>query len=113
MLHRVRLMFLTAVLVLFASFPSIAAPVNDGAHDTVDISLSVNVVGIVPATVNHNIALMPDDGQWCFHCPNFICSHGGGCDYHPPAVASVSLIGAYVDPGPASKSDTERERQRA
>lgn len=48
MLHRVRLMFLTAVLVLFASFPSIAAP-NDGAHETFDASLSFNVLGIESA----------------------------------------------------------------
>lgn len=95
MLHRVRLMFLTAVLVLFATFPAISAPVNDGAQGLVDTSLGVNgsfnFVGIVPASINYN------DPALVGACPT-------------PVLASVSVISFYIDSG--KSADTARERQR-
>lgn len=115
MLPQVRLMFLTAVLALFATFPAISAPVNGGNQDLVDTHVnlngSFNLVGIVPASINHDIDLMPDDGRVCFHCPYQICSQYGpnDCDYHPPAIGSVSLISFYIYSGDPANTAGERQ----
>lgn len=111
MLHRVRLMFLTAVLVLFASFPSMAAP-HDGAQSQIEYSsVSFNVVGDLPAPINHNdIFLLPDDGTPCYHCHRSEYCDGNGVCYYPPITASVSVISFYIDSG--EPADTARERQR-